>query len=317
MSTPTDALPLGALAADAAAALAAAGVDNARSEATWMVEDAAGLAPGGLSTEGDAPATVGTVRRTRHMVERRVGGEPLQYVLGHWSFRTLDLMVDPRVLIPRPETEEVVAVALGELDRLVAQRDVGARRPAVVVDLGTGSGAIALSVAVERPGTEVVATDRSGDALAVAAANLAGIGTAGAQVQLCEGHWFDALDRHRPDLLGEVDLIVSNPPYIAEGEDLPPEVADFEPAGALVAGERGTEALEQLVRGAPRWLRADGVLVLECAPRQAAAVAALARAHAFTSVEVVADLAGRDRAVVARRDDAALWETARRRDPGR
>jgi release factor glutamine methyltransferase len=184
----------------------------------------------------------------------------------------------------------------------------------VVVDLGTGSGAIALAVAVERPGTEVVATDRSADALAVAAANLAGIGTAAASVQLCEGHWFDALERHRPDLAAGVDVIVSNPPYIAAGEDLPPEVADFEPVGALVAGARGTESLEQLVRGASRWLRSDGVLVLECAPRQAPAVAALARAHAFPSVDVVPDLTGRDRAVVARRDDAALWETARGRD---
>lgn len=314
MSSPADALALEALAADAAGALAAAGVDNARSEAAWMVEDAAGLTPGGLVVEGDTPATVGAVRRVRTMVERRAGGEPLQYVLGHWPFRSLDLMVDPRVLIPRPETEQVVGVALAELDRLVEGRDRGERRPPVVVDLGTGSGAIALSVAVERPGAEVVATDRCGDALAVAAANLAGIGTAGASVQLCEGDWFDALERHRPDLVGEVDLIVSNPPYIAAGEELPPEVADFEPDGALVAGERGTEALERLVRGAPRWLRGDGVLVLECAPPQAPAIAALARAHAFTSVEVVADLAGRDRAVVARRDDSALWEAARGRD---
>lgn len=312
MSTSADELPLGALADDAAAALEAAGVDNARSEATWMVEDAAGLDPGALVIEGDAPATIGAVRRTRAMVDRRIGGEPLQYVLGHWSFRSLDLMVDPRVLIPRPETEEVVGVALGELDRLVAQRDAPAGRRPVVVDLGTGSGAIGLSVAVERPGTEVVATDRSADALAVAAANLAGIGTAGALVQLCEGHWFDALHRHRPDLLGGVDLVVSNPPYIADGEDLPPEVVDFEPTGALVAGGRGTEALEHLVRGAPRWLCSDGVLVLECAPHQASAIAALARAHGFPSVDVVADLSGRDRAVVARRDDTALWESARR-----
>jgi release factor glutamine methyltransferase len=314
VDAPSDALALEALAADAAVALAAAGVDNARSEATWMVEDAAGLTPGGLVVEGESPATVGAVRRVRQMVARRVRGEPLQYVLGHWSFRTLDLMVDPRVLIPRPETEEVVGVALAELDRLVAGRDPGERRPPVVVDLGTGSGAIALAVAVERPGTEVVATDRSADALAVAAANLAGIGTAAASVQLCEGHWFDALERHRPDLAAGVDVIVSNPPYIAAGEDLPPEVADFEPVGALVAGARGTESLEQLVRGASRWLRSDGVLVLECAPRQAPAVAALARAHAFPSVDVVPDLTGRDRAVVARRDDAALWETARGRD---
>lgn len=277
-----------------------------------MVEDAAGLGAGELATDGEQPATVGAVRRVQAMVARRVTGEPLQYVLGHWSFRTLDLMVDPRVLIPRPETEEVVAVALGELDRLAASRAPTGRVPVgrpgaglVVVDLGTGSGAIALSVAVERPGTEVVATDRSADALAVAAANLAGIGVAGAAVQLCEGDWFEALRQHRPDLAGRVDLMVSNPPYIASAEALPAEVADHEPPGALVAGERGTEALEHLIDGSWRWLAPDGVLVVECAPAQASALADVARAAGFADVDVVADLTGRHRMVVARRVPAA------------
>ena len=305
MTTPADALPLSALTADTAAALAAGGVENAVAEAGWLVEDAAGLDPGGLAVEGHQPATVGAVRRVEAMVARRLAGEPLQYVLGHWSFRRLDLLVDARVLIPRPETEEVVEVALTELDRLVASTTPDTP-PAVggfpvVVDLGTGSGAIALSVAVERPGTQVVATDRSADALAVAAANLAGIGMAGARVQLCEGDWFDALERHRPDLQGRVDLLVSNPPYIGSAEQLPAEVVDHEPLSALVAGERGTEALEHLIRGASRWLAPAGVLVLECAPQQAAALAAFARAHGFTPVDVVADLTGRDRMVVARR----------------
>ena len=301
MTEPADALPLSALTADTTTALAAGGVENAAAEAGWMVEDATGLDPGGLALEGDQPATVGAVRRVRAMVERRLAGEPLQYVLGHWSFRRLDLLVDARVLIPRPETEEVVEVALAELDRLVADAPLDVGRAPVVVDLGTGSGAIALSVAVERPGTEVVATDRSADALAVAAANLAGIGMAGARVQLCEGDWFDALERHRPDLQGRVDLLVSNPPYIGSAEQLPAEVVDHEPLSALVAGERGTEALEHLIRGASRWLAPAGVLVLECAPQQAAALAAFARAHGFTPVDVVADLTGRDRMVVARR----------------
>jgi len=299
-----DTLARSALVDDTATVLAAGGVDNARAEATWMVEDAVGSGPGELLATGGEPVTVGAVRRVEAMVARRLAGEPLQYVLGHWSFRTLDLMVDARVLIPRPETEEVVAVTLAELDRLAAGRAPGAVRAPVVVDLGTGSGAIALSVAAERPGTEVVATDRSSDALAVAAANLAGIGTAGSTVQLCEGHWFEALRQHRPDLTGGVDVIVSNPPYVATHEALPAEVADFEPAGALVAGERGTEALETILRGAAHWLVPDGVLVVECAPHQAGALAAFARANGFPDVEVVPDLAGRDRAVVARRAPA-------------
>jgi len=293
------------LAVDATAALVAGGVDNAEVEARWMVEDTAGLAPGGLTTDGPDPATVGGVRRVEGMVARRCAGEPLQYVLGHWAFRTLDLMVDPRVLIPRPETEQVVEVVLAELDRLTVMSARGdgptvGRRP-VVVDLGTGSGAIALSVASERPGVEVVATDRSTDALAVAAANLAGLGMAGASVQVWEGDWFDALARHRPDLAGAVDVVVSNPPYVAADEALPDEVVDHEPPGALVAGPRGTEDLERIIGGAGRWLAPHGVLVVECAPRQAAALAAFARANGFPEVGVAPDLAGRDRMVVARR----------------
>lgn len=301
MTTPADALPLSAFTADTAAALAAGGVENASAEAGWMVEDATGLTSAELALEGEQPATVGAVLRVRAMVERRLTGEPLQYVLGHWSFRRLDLLVDARVLIPRPETEQVVEVALAELDRVVADTPRPPGWVPVVVDLGTGSGAIALSVAVERPGTEVVATDRSADALAVAAANLAGIGMSGAGVHLCEGDWFEALEHHRPDLAGRIDLLVSNPPYIGATEELPVEVVEHEPIGALVAGERGTEALEHLIRGAARWLAPAGVLVLECAPQQATALAAFARAHGFTPVDVVADLAGRDRMVVARR----------------
>src|SRR5688500_2404619 len=155
------------------------------------------------------------------MVERRAAGEPLQYVLGAWGFRSLDLYVDRRVLIPRPETEQVVEVALAEL------RALGAAKP-LVVDLGTGSGAIALSIAPEVPTSQVWATDASPAALAVARANLAGIGRAAARVRLEHGSWFAAL----PKLLqGRVDMVISNPPYVADGDTLPPEVADWEPAG--------------------------------------------------------------------------------------
>src|SRR5438105_5970876 len=143
------------------------------------------------------------------MVARRAAGEPLQYVLGRWAFRTLDLMVDRRVLIPRPETEQVVEVALAEARRLHAR---------IAADLGTGSGAIALSLAAELPGVDVWATDVSADALAVARANLAGIGTfAAARVRIQEGDWFGALP---PELRGRLDIVVSNPPYIGDDESL-------------------------------------------------------------------------------------------------
>ena len=136
----------------------------------------------------DDPLTEGAMARYDDMVARRAAGEPLQYVLGHWGFRHLDLMVNRRVLIPRPETEQVVEVALAELDRL-GGRDV----PTTVVDLGTGSGAIALAVATERVRTTVWATDASEAALAVARANLAGVGRAGARVTMVAGDWFGAL----------------------------------------------------------------------------------------------------------------------------
>lgn len=287
----------GEIAADTARRLAAAGVDNAANEARWMVEQAAGMAGGGLAAEFDEPATTAAVARVDAMVARRLDGEPLQYVLGQWSFRTLELMVDPRVLIPRPETEQVVDVALAELDRSCPP---GGARRGVVVDLGTGSGAIALSVAAERPGTTVVATDVSADAADVAAANLAGLGMAGGTVSVVVGSWFDALDAGHTALAGTVDVVVSNPPYIADHEPLPPEVADHEPRLALVSGPVGTEAVAELMAGARRWLRPGGALVVEIAPHQAGDAAALAATAGYVDVTVAPDLAGRPRTLVAR-----------------
>jgi release factor glutamine methyltransferase len=225
------------------------------------------------------------------MVERRRAGEPLQYAIGAWGFRRLDLFVDRRVLIPRPETEQVVEVACAELRRLAPSTPH-------VVDLGTGSGAIALSIALEVPRARVWATDVSRQALAVARANLAGLGgRAAARVLLAEGDWFDALPG---PLRGRVDLIVSNPPYIADGEVLPPEVADWEPRAALRAGPTGLEAIEVIVSEAPAWLARPAALVVEIAPDQAEPARALASAAGFADVAVRADLQGRPRALVGR-----------------
>ncbi|MDQ3147820.1 MAG: peptide chain release factor N(5)-glutamine methyltransferase, partial [Actinomycetota bacterium] len=222
-----------------------------------------------LGLDGSAPRPA--LAHLDAMVARRRAGEPLQYVLGCWGFRTLDLYLDRRVLIPRPETEQVVEVALGELRR-IGGGDLR-ERSFTVADLGTGSGAIALSLAVEVVTAAVWATDRSTDALAVARANLAGLGRPGARVRLAEGDWFAALPS---ELAGTLDLVVANPPYVAAHEVLPSEVAAWEPTGALVAGPSGLEAHERIVAEAPRWLRDGGSLVVELAPRQAGAVTDLA-----------------------------------------
>jgi release factor glutamine methyltransferase len=239
----------------------------------------------------DEPVSGRAGAYVERMVERRLTGEPLQYVVGRWGFRTLDLLVDRRVLIPRPETESVVEVALEALKSLPAKP--------TVVDLGTGSGAIALALAAETADARVWGTEQSPDALAVARANLAGLGRAATRVRLVEGSWFDALP---PLLRGTVQLAVANPPYVSESEvpDLPPEVAHWEPRQALVAGPTGLEDVEAIVSAAPAWLARPGALVVELAPRQAEAAVVLAFAAGFTEVEIRPDLAGRPRALYAR-----------------
>jgi release factor glutamine methyltransferase len=241
----------------------------------------------------------------RALAERRLAGVPLQYVLGHWAFRTLDLLVDPRVLIPRPETEQVVEVALRELDRLA-----GDRPDPVVADLGTGSGAIALSIAVERAGAHpdmaVWATDVDDGALEVAARNRSRVGAghprAAAQVTLRRGSWWGALP---VSLRGSLHLAVCNPPYVAEDEwaALDAEVR-LEPYRALVAGAGGDgfpgmAAIEAVVAAAPSWLAPTGVLIVEIAPHQAEAAVAAAGRAGLVGMRLERDLASRHRVLVA------------------
>lgn len=268
-------------------------------DARRIVERASGYSASEAWLHLDDPAPDRAVPFFEAMVERRTAGEPLQYVVGQWGFRRLDLLVDRRVLIPRPETEVVVQMALGELALLTpALRAATPRAAPTVVDLGTGSGAIALSLAVEVPGAQIWATDASHEALAVARANLTGTGTLVARrVRLAEGSWYGALP---PMLRGRVHLVVSNPPYVAAAEELPPEVADWEPRGALVAGPTGLEAVEAVVSEAPGWLARPGALVVEIAPHQADAARALAEEAGFDEAEVRYDLAGRERVLIAR-----------------
>jgi release factor glutamine methyltransferase len=263
-----------------------------RPQARWICETACGLDGDEFLAELDEPATERMVAQLDAMVARYRAGEPLAYVMGHWSFRTIELMVDRRVLIPRPETEVVAGRAL-ELARGVA----GQRR---VVDLGTGSGAIGLSLAAELPimGTEVWLTDYSTDAVDVARANAIGLGRAAANVRVVHGSWFDALP---VDVRGEIDVVVSNPPYIADGDaEVAESVLEYEPHTALFAGDDGLDDVRTIARDAREWLRSGGWLVMEIGYQQGDAVKALLEGFGFADVTIANDLTGRPRIAEAR-----------------
>ncbi len=267
---------------------------GARHEARWLCEVATALDGADFDAALDDPVTQRMVDHLDSMVARYRTGEPLQYVLGRWGFRRLDLAIDRRVLIPRPETELVAEAAI--------ELAAGMAAPRRVADLGTGSGAIGLSMAVELPldGTSVWITDNSQDALAVATANLAGIGRPAANVTASLGSWFAALP---PDL--RFDVIVSNPPYVSNrgsehgGLDLDESVRLWEPAVALFAGADGLDDLRRLILGAPAHLADGGWLVLEIGADQGRSVRSLLDSAGYRSVEIRRDLAGHDRIAVA------------------
>jgi release factor glutamine methyltransferase len=265
-----------------------AGLVGERPAARWLCEVASGADR--IDDVLDEPATERMVAHLDALVARYQGGEPLAYVLGRWSFRHLDLAIDRRVLIPRPETEVVAGVAI-ELAR-------ARPTPVVVADLGTGSGAIGLALADELPvdGVTVWLTDSSPDALHVARANLAGIGRRAANVRIAEGRWFEAL----PDGT-ELDVAVTNPPYVADGaDDMDEAVRAWEPHTALFAGPDGLREIRTIVAAAPRHLRPGGWLVLEIGATQGPAVECLLLDADYAEVSIRPDLAGRDRVAVGR-----------------
>lgn len=279
------------LLAEATARLELSGSESAEIDARRIVEEASGVEPSEFHGVLASPATVRGVASFDKMVARREQGEPLQYVVGRWGFRHLDLMVDKRVLIPRPETEEVAGLAIDEIKARSIEREL------LVADLGTGSGAIGLSIASECPSTRVLATDVSAEALQVARANLAGIGRAASRVSLHEGSWFDALPA---SVRGSLDVLISNPPYVTDAEELPAVVADWEPSRALRASGNGLDDLTVIVDGADEWVTPGGAVILEMAPNQTATITQRFSARGW-SARVHIDLQGRDRAVVARR----------------
>jgi release factor glutamine methyltransferase len=286
----------------AAEHLATKGVTDGRLDAELLLAHVLGIRRLDLYLQFERPLTDEEVAAYREAVRRRARREPLQYITGEAAFRELVLRVDPRVLIPRPETEvlvgEVLDWARGAGGGTTAARGTAAGGDLSALDVGTGSGAIALSLLREGPFGRVVATDVSADALEVAASNAAALGLA-ARLELRAGSVWSAV--------GEVErfhVIVANPPYVRESEraTLMPEVRDHEPGGALFSGPDGLEVVREIVAGARAHLRPGGLLALEVGAGQASTVAGLVSAAGLESPRVVVDLAGRERVVLAVRD---------------
>jgi release factor glutamine methyltransferase len=260
-------------------ALRAAGIDDPRLDAELLLAEATGWERARLVANPEAEIPPAATRRFAEMVRRRLRREPVAYILGRRGFRLLELSVDPRVLIPRPETELLVDLAL-EL------------RPRSVLDVGTGSGALALAIAAELPDAKVTATDTSIGALAVTAANAERLGLS-ARVGLFEGTL--------PPRDEEFDLIVANLPYVSEREwgELQREVTEWEPREALLAGPDGLDVFRSVI---PALATATDTLALEIGQGQGAAVGELLRAAGYPATESRPDLAGIERLVVGRRE---------------
>ena len=265
-----------------------------RSDAEELFSRLLGVGRGDLHMGHSRSLTTAEGETIAEWLTRREEGEPVQYITGRAAFRSLDLAVDRRVLIPRPETEGLVEAVI---EMLNAERDRW-RQPRVL-DLGTGSGAIALAIAKEWPAANVVASDASEGALEVARENAESLELT-ERVSFRLGDWLDVVASDE-----RFEVIVSNPPYIstAEADDLPADVREWEPHAALFAGEDGLADLRQIVDQSPRHLVAGGLLALELAEARAREVAAwLEGAHDWRGVEVLDDLSGRPRVLLARRE---------------
>ena len=293
MSLATASLTVRALLAAAVPRLGAAGLPTARQDAEWLLGAALGTERFAAYVEPERSVGADTAEHFRGLVERRTRHEPLQHLLGFEDFRGLRLRVTPDVLIPRPETEGLVAWALEVLDVETGNPLLG--------DIGTGSGAIACALASAWPDARVIATDSSPAALRVAAENVRALGLAG-RVELLAGDLLEPL-RGRPRL----DMIVTNLPYIATAviATLPREVREFEPHAALDGGPDGLRALRRLIAAAPAALRPGGALVLEIGEDQGGAVASLLAAEGFEEIAARRDLRGAERYVAARRGAGA------------
>ena len=293
--TPEDAVTWGEMLAETTVQVGDA------NEARWLCEHASGLDGAEFRQSQHEFVTTAMAKQLHDMVRRRLAGEPLQYVMKRWAFRHLDVLVDQRVLIPRPETELLVDVGLAIANERLKQVE----RPLNIVDLGTGSGVIGLSMAHELPlgKTNVWLTDQSSDALDVARGNLVGVGQKGGGVRLALGSWWNALDA---SLKGAIDIALCNPPYIAHNDDeVATDVHKWEPHSALYAGDNGLADIREVISGAPTWLANNGWLALEIGYRQGDEVRALFENAGLVNIDIRRDLAGRDRIALAQRQTAS------------
>jgi release factor glutamine methyltransferase len=276
--------------------LADAGVPSARADAEQLAGHVLGVGRGEIAAAALAGRAMASGDRDTldDLVELRAQRVPLQHLTGRAGFRTIDLAVGPGVFVPRPETEAVAGLAVEAALAVAGQP--------LVVDLCTGSAAIALAVVVEVPAARVVALEREPHALAWAERNIAAV--APGRVELRAGDVVGSQDTALADLVGVVDVVVSNPPYIPPGaQPVDPEVADHDPEAALYGG--GTDGLgipRAVVAVAAALLRPGGLLVMEHGDAQAVVCRGLVTAPGWSAVRTVRDLSGRDRAVVARRD---------------
>ena len=277
----TASLAIGTLLSQGGASLAAH--SSARLDAELLLAHVLHCPRSALLRDAEHLVSTEECAEFRALVARRARGEPLAYLTGRREFWSLPLRVSPAVLIPRPETELVVERSLALLGTAAAR----------VADLGTGSGAIALALAAERPHWEITATDRSAEALAIAADNARALGLP--NIRFVRGDWFEPLEGER------FALIASNPPYIADGDPALHHAAlQHEPRAALVSGPLGLRALEQIILAARAHLLPDGYLVLEHGTAQAAAVGAALVVAGFANVRCHRDLAGHERVTEAR-----------------
>jgi release factor glutamine methyltransferase len=262
------------------------GIEHPRLNAELLVGHALGLKRMQLYLKFEQPLTEAELEKIRPLVRRRSAREPVQYIVGETEFFGLKLKTDRRALIPRPETERLLEIIVTRLADLP---------PAQGLDLGTGSGALALGLATAFPAVVVTAVDSSESALALARENAAALGLA-ERVKFLQSDWFSALPAG-----GLFELIVANPPYLSAEEtaQAAPEVREFEPVAALTAGGQGLDELKKILADAPRFLAPGGLLALETGIAQHAELLRLAAAAGFSSAESLPDLAGRDRYVLA------------------